>query len=74
MGKIFNIFSDDWAIWGHYILLVGILFLGFYIGQAYFNLSNLSTMKMFIYWFVVISIGDQLIHYWLSKILRRRVD
>lgn len=71
MGKIF---SDDWAIYLHYIILVLALFAGFYIGESYFNLSNLSTTKMFIYWFVVIVLADSFIHYGLSKLLGRRVD
>jgi len=62
MAKIFGIFDRRPLIWFHYVLLVGALFGGFYLGQTYFNLSNLSTMKMFIYWFVVLSISDQLIH------------
>jgi len=69
-----KIFSRDIWIWIHYILLVFALFGGFYIGQEYFNLNNLSTFKMFIYWFIVISISDQLIHYGLSKFLGRRID
>lgn len=62
MKKIFGIFDRRPLIWFHYVLLVGALFGGFYLGQTYFNLSNLSTLKMFIYWFVILSISDQLIH------------
>lgn len=62
MDKIFGIFSKNPMIWFHYILLVGALFLGFYIGDRYFNLSGLSTFYMFIFWYIVVSISDQLIH------------
>lgn len=62
MKKIFGIFDQRPLIWFHYILLVGALFVGFYFGEAYLNLSNLSTLKMFIFWFAVLSISDQLIH------------
>ena len=64
--KIFGIFSTNLLIWFHYILLVGALFGGFYLGESYLNLSKLTTIQMFIFWFVVLSISDQLIH----KILR----
>ena len=62
MKKILNIFDTRIMIWFHYILLTGGLFISFYLGEKYLNLSNLSTVQMFIYWFLTISIIDQLIH------------
>lgn len=62
MSKIFGIFDRRPLIWFHYVLLVGALFVGFYAGEAYFGLSKLSPTEMFIFWFIVLSISDQLIH------------
>lgn len=62
MGKIFGIFDTRIIIWVHYLILVGGLFLGFYIGETFFNLSKLSYLGMFIFWFVWVSFSDQLIH------------
>ena len=66
MKKIFGIFDTRIMIWFHYVILTGVLFAGFYIGEIYFNLSHLNTGQMFFYWFLVLSIGDQLIHWFLG--------
>jgi len=62
MKKLFDIFDTRLMIWFHYVLLVGALFVGFYIGDRYFNLSNLGFIGMFIFWYIVVSLSDQLIH------------
>jgi hypothetical protein len=67
MGKkIFGIFTTDKLQLIHYILLTGALFLGFYFGETYLNLSKLSLSGMFIFWLAVIYLSDQIIH----KVLR----
>lgn len=66
MVKILGIFDKRPLIWFHYVLLVGALFGGFYLGEHFFNLSKLTTIQMFIFWFIVLSISDQLIHYLLG--------
>ena len=60
--KILGIFSTNKLIWFHYALLVGAAFLGFYLGEQFLNLSTFSNTQMFIFWFVVLSISDQIIH------------
>lgn len=62
MAKIFGIFSKDWKIWIHYVLLIGILFLSYYTGNKYFDLCSKGYLFKFIWYFVWISIGDQIIH------------
>lgn len=64
--KIFGIFDKRPLIWFHYVLLVGVLFSGYYLGEFLFDLSTTSWYIMFIWFFVVISIGDQIIHKILS--------
>lgn len=64
--KILGIFDRRPLIWFHYILLIGILFLSHYIGTLYFNLDSQSYTFMAIWYFLWISIGDQLIHYILG--------
>jgi hypothetical protein len=55
-------------VWVHYLLLTGMLFAGFYLGDKYLNLSSLTTWQMFIFWFFVIVISDRLIHkYYLGE-------
>jgi len=64
--KIFGIFDTRSLIWFHYMLLVGALFLFHEIGVKLFDLDNNGYFYMFIYYFLVISISDQLIHYILG--------
>lgn len=54
--------------WIHYLLLTGVLFLSFYLGESHLNLSSLKTWQMFIFWFAVLVIGDRAIHrYYLGE-------
>ncbi len=62
MKKILNIFDTRTLIWFHYFLLIGILFLSHYVGNLYFDLDKQSYLYMGIYYYIWISIGDQLIH------------
>jgi hypothetical protein len=63
MEKLLGIFDKRIKIWFHYVLLVGALFGGFYLGESFFNLSKLNTFQMFIFWYIILSVSDQLIHY-----------
>lgn len=62
MEKLLGIFDTRIMIWFHYAVLVGGLFLGFYVGEHFFNLSKLGYLGMFLFWFVWVSVTDQLIH------------
>jgi hypothetical protein len=61
-----KLFSREPLIWFHYVLLVGAMFGGFYLGEKYLVLSNQSTLWMFVFWFIVVSVSDQIIHYVLG--------
>ena len=56
--KLFKTDSKDLL---HYLLLTLALFIGFYIGNTYFNLQNLGGISMFIFWFVIIFISDKIL-------------
>lgn len=59
MAKILGIFDKRPLIWFHYILLVGII-IGFY---HYMGIHIVhSSIKLIIGLFLVLSIGDQIIH------------
>ncbi len=53
-------------IWLHYALLVGILFGAYYLGDALVDLTHKSNIFMFIWFFVFVAFGDQLLHYILN--------
>jgi hypothetical protein len=61
-----GIFDKRPLIWFHYVLLVGAMFVGFYFGEAYLNLSQLNPFQMFIFWYIIVSISDQLIHFFIG--------
>ena len=62
MRKIFGIFDRRPLIWLHYVLLVLSLFPVYFLGKAIFgNLFN-NFFIMFIWFFVFVSLVDQLIH------------
>ena len=60
--KIYGILDRRPLIWFHYVLLVGILFLSHYAGNTYFDLDNKTYIFMAIWYYIWISVGDQLIH------------
>lgn len=60
--KILGIFDRRPLIWFHYVLLIGVLFGGYYLGDLIFNLSNIEWYYMAVWFFVVLSVSDQLIH------------
>jgi len=62
MEKIFGIFDRRPLIWFHYVLLVGVLFLSHYVGNTYFDLDNKDYVFMAVWYYVWISVGDQIIH------------
>jgi hypothetical protein len=59
-------------IWFHYVLLIAILFLGqlfaTWIGLYQWGFSNnwFGWIALFVYYYVIIAFGDQLIHYILG--------
>ena len=59
--KILGIFSKDPLIWFHYILLVGALFGLHWLGGTLFNLDYKPWYFMVIWYFVGLSLSDQLI-------------
>jgi len=67
-SKILGIFDRRPIIWFHYVLLTGVLFLAFFSLNKFgiVNMSaSLSTEKwilLFVWYFLFIGIGDQLIH------------
>ena len=70
--KILGIFDKRPLIWLHYFILTGVLFLAFFTA----NFSGLVGVNesvsagkwilLFIWYFLFISIGDQLIHWVLG--------
>jgi len=62
MKKMLGIFDTRLLIWFHYVLLIGILFLAHYVGNLYYNLDQQGYLFMAIWYYVWISIGDQIIH------------
>jgi hypothetical protein len=51
----------------HIFMNVAFLFGAFYLGQKFFNLSNLSIPLMFVFWGVALYLGDRLTHFILQK-------
>lgn len=64
--RILGIFDKRPLIWGHYMLLAGVLLLMRYVGVKYLELDTKGNFYIFIYYFLVISISDQLIHHLLK--------
>lgn len=70
MKKILGIFDKRPLIWFHYVLLVGVIFLAHYLStNKLFNLESLTQINpilgwtlLFIWYFLFLGIGDQLIH------------
>jgi hypothetical protein len=58
--KLFGIFDIRIRYILHLILIVGFLFLGFFIGDKYFNLSKLNYFQMGVYWLIILFIGDSI--------------
>lgn len=59
--KFLGIFDRRPLIWFHYVLLLGILTLSYYVGDYLFN--NFQSLYIMLPWlFVWLSVGDQLIH------------
>ena len=62
MKKLFGIFDKRPLIWFHYVLLVGVLFLAWYTGDYLLGVNFTKIWVMAVWFYVWISIGDQLIH------------
>lgn len=62
MKKLFGLFDKRWKIWFHYVLLVLLLFPEYFLGRTIFGNSFNNFFIMFIWFFVFLSLGDQLIH------------
>ena len=59
---LFGFIDNRKIIWFHYLLLTGLLFLGFYFGEKYLKLSTWNYFFMFIFWFVILFLGDNIVH------------
>lgn len=66
--KILGIFDRRPLIWFHYVLLTGILFGAFFLA-SYSGIVNMNSelttgkwILLYFWYFLFISIGDQLIH------------
>lgn len=66
MKKILGIFDKRPLIWFHYILLIMILFASYYSGAYLININETKWYIMFTWFFIWVSIGDQLIHNFLG--------
>jgi hypothetical protein len=60
--KILGIFTTDKLHLLHYVFLTIALFIGFYLGESYLNLSELNIIGMFAFWLFVLYVADQIIH------------
>ena len=66
--KFLGIFSKKPLIWFHYVLLTGVLFGAFFLAvkfglvNQYQPLPTKLWLELFGWYFLFISIGDQLIH------------
>ncbi len=58
--KIFGMFSRKPLIWFHYSLLLLFLYLGVLFNNSY--LSDVNWIWTTIFFYIVISLGDQVIH------------
>ena len=71
--KFWGEFSKEPLIWFHYVLLTGVLFLAFF-SASWLGIVNMTTQQLppttwiilFIWYFLFISLGDQIIHYILK--------
>lgn len=66
--KLWGIFDKRPLIWFHYVLLVGVLYGSWFIGDLLYKSQMLRFYEWYIMlpWiFVFLSIGDQLIHKFL---------
>ena len=45
-------------------------FFFFYLGEKVFDLSNLSILKMFVFWFVAFAISFKTINYFTNRWLK----
>jgi hypothetical protein len=52
----------DKKFWLHYLILTALLFVGFYIGENLFEVSRFGYFRMFVFWFAVLIIADQITH------------
>jgi hypothetical protein len=46
----------------HYALLTVFLFIGFYVGEVYLNISSSKLWTMFLFWFLVLFVADKITH------------
>jgi hypothetical protein len=61
----------DWRLWFHYVLLVGVLFIAHhysgFIEQMITEGAKFGWPLIFVWYFLWIGIGDQLIHWILRE-------
>ena len=60
--KILGIFDRRPLIWFHYVLLVLAVYGAFILGEALFKVSEWGIVPMLLFWFVALSVSDQIIH------------
>jgi hypothetical protein len=60
--KILGIFDKRPLIWFHYVLLVGALYGSWYLGDYLFKESFIEWYIMLPFFFITLSVADQLIH------------
>ena len=64
--KFLKIFDYRPKYLGHLFLIVSLLFFGFYVGDKYLNLSEISPISQFIFWFIVLYFSDSISEYILG--------
>jgi hypothetical protein len=67
MSKFLGFINTKPKIILHYPILTAFLFLGFYLGEQFLSLSNLSIIEMFVFWTIVLLISDNIIHTYIIK-------
>lgn len=60
--KLFGIFDKRPLIWFHYVLLLGVIFGAYYLGDFLLQETFNKLWVMAVWFYVFISVGDQLIH------------
>ena len=61
-----KIFSRNPLIWFHYVLLLAIIYASYYVGDFLFATNFVNLWIMLPWFYVWISVGDQLIHFILG--------
>jgi hypothetical protein len=65
--KLFGFFYKDLWLQFHYVMLTAGLFFAYFLGDKFIDLTNLSPIKMFIFWLISIALIDQFIHFVIGR-------